>query len=296
MPDAPQTAGAIQETGPPKTPRRERGDLLFGALLSTVLFAYVGFVLAVIWADVAWLGRPAAEGGAQSGLAKVLSSPDALQEIKTSLWLSMVTALVTSVLAMVVAIPSAYVLSRYKLPALTLLDTVIDLPIVVPPLLAGISLLIFFNQLGLGIGLEKVLHVVYTRRGIVVAQFFVASAFCIRATKAAIDQVNPRFEEVARSLGCGPVRAFWEITLPLAKTGLVAGWVMTWARALGEFAPIMVFAGATPLYTAVLPVTAFLNLSAGNIETSVAVTLLMIAIASVTLLLFKKLGGKGYLW
>ena len=135
---------------------------------------------------------------------------------------------------------------------------------------------------------------VLSQRGIVVAQFFIASAFCIRATKAAIDQVNPRFESVARSW-CGPVRLLADHP-PLAKTGLMAGWIMTWARAMGEFAPIMVFAGATPLYTAVLPVTAFLNLSVGNIETSVAVTVLMIIIASVTLLLFKKLGGKGYLW
>jgi len=280
----------------PRATEGRRGDLLFAAFLSSLLFAYVGFVLAVIWADVAWLARPGASPGEPSGIARVFSSEDALQEVKVALILSVVTSFITSILAMIVAIPSAYALSRYRIPFRPVIDTVIDLPIVIPPLIAGISLLIFFNQMGLGILLEKHLHVVYTRAGIIVAQFFIASAFCIRAVKAAIDQVNPRFEAVARSLGCGPVRAFWQVTLPLAKTGLMAGWIMTWARAMGEFAPIMVFAGATPLYTAVLPVTAFLNLAVGNIETSVAVTVLMIVIASATLLLFKKLGGKGYIW
>jgi len=164
------------------------------------------------------------------------------------------------------------------------------------PLIAGISLLVFFNQTALGVKLNDLLDVVYTRRGIVVAQFFVASAFCIRALKATFDQINPRFEMVARSLGCGPFRAFWSVSMPLAKTGLMAGWIMTWARAMGEFAPIMVFAGATPFHTAVLPVTAFLNLSSGHIEAAVGVTVLMIVLAGLTLSIFKKLGGQGYLW
>jgi molybdate transport system permease protein len=187
-------------------------------------------------------------------------------------------------------------LSRYRIPFARTIDTVIDLPIVIPPLIAGISLLVFFNQTAVGKGLDNLFGVVYTWRGIIVAQFFVASAFCIRALKATFDQINPRFEMVARSLGCGPFRAFWSVTLPLAKTGLMAGWIMTWARAMGEFAPIMVFAGATPGGTAVLPVTAFLNLSAGHIEAAVGVTVLMVVLAGVTLVTFKRLGGQGYLW
>ena len=273
----------------------KRADILFGALVTSVLFLYVGFILAVIWADVAWLAFPE-KPGEPAGIHKVLTSPEALGEIKTALRLSLVSSFVTSLLAMIVAIPSAYALSRRRVPFKWFIDTAVDLPIVIPPLLAGISLLIFFSRMGAGQWLNQLLDVVYTPRGIVVAQFYVASAFCVRATKAAIDQVNPRFEAVARSLGCGPFRAFWQVTLPLAKTGLMAGWIMTWARAMGEFAPIMVLAGASPGYTTPLPVTAFLNLSAGSIETSVAVTVLMALIAAATLILFKKLGGKGYLW
>lgn len=271
--------------------------MMFRALLFSLLFCYVGFLMAVLCADVVWLGKSETPGD-PTHLQNLAADAGAWEEIKIAFWLSIVTALITSLLAMVAAIPSAYALSRYRVPLSRFVDTVIDLPIVVPPLMAGISLLIFFNQTSLGTKLNDVFDVVYTRRGIVVAQFFVASAFCIRALKSTFDQINPRFEMVARSLGCGPFRAFWSVTLPLAKTGLMAGWIMTWARAMGEFAPIMVFASATPGRdgTAVLPVAAYLNLSAGHIEAAVGITILMIVLAAITLITFKKLGGQGYLW
>lgn len=270
-------------------------DVAFRALLLSLLFVYAGFILAVLCADVLWLGRtdPATQ---KPYFYRLATDKDVWVEIKDAFWLSIFSSFITSVLAMIAGIPTAYALSRYRIPFARTIDTVIDLPIVIPPLIAGISLLVFFNQTSVGKGLDNLLGVVYTWRGIIVAQFFVASAFCIRALKATFDQINPRFEMVARSLGCGPFRAFWSVTLPLAKTGLMAGWIMTWARAVGEFAPIMVFAGATPRETAVLPVTAFLNLSAGHIETAVGVTVLMVVLAGITLITFKRLGGKGYLW
>jgi len=129
----------------------------------------------------------------------------------------------------------------------------------------------------------------------VVAQFFIGSAFATRALKAIFDQINPRFEGVARSLGCTPWQAFWKITLPLARNGLVAGGIMTWARALGEFAPIMMLAG-TMQENRVLPVAAFMNMNEGRVEVAIAFTLLMVLIGAVTLVAFKKLGGQGYLW
>jgi molybdate transport system permease protein len=272
-----------------------RADVTFRVLLLSLLFAYAGFILAVLCADVLWLGRtdPSTH---EPHFFKMATDADIWIEIKAAFWMSIFSSLISSLLAMIAAIPSAYALSRYRIPFARTIDTVIDLPIVIPPLIAGISLLVFFNQTAVGKGLDNLFGVVYTWRGIIVAQFFVASAFCIRALKATFDQINPRFEMVARSLGCGPFRAFWSVTLPLAKTGLMAGWIMTWARAMGEFAPIMVFAGATPGETAVLPVTAFLNLSAGHIETAVGVTVLMVVVAGVTLVTFKRLGGQGYLW
>ena len=102
--------------------------------------------------------------------------------------------------------------------------------------------------------------------------------------------------QAARIDGASDGRTFWQIVLPQARRGILAAGTLAWARAMGEFAPIMVFAGATPGETAVLPVAAFLNLSAGHIETAVGVTVLMVVLAGVTLVTFKRLGGQGYLW
>lgn len=277
-------------------------DLLFKALLSSLLFCYLGFVLATLLADAWWLVRPAPETGRPPLLA-LGRDPLLAGEIRAAFLLSMQTSLVTVALAVIIAIPSAYAMSRFRLPFAAVIDTIVDLPIVVPPLLAGISLLLFFRQTPIGQWLERVFgDIVYTRRAIVVAQFFIAAAFAIRAMKASFDAINPRFEGVARSLGCGAWKAMFKVALPLARTGIVAGALMTWARAMGEFAPVLILAGSTPWrpdrpdHTEVLSVSAFLNNSAGHLEVAVAVTVLMIVIAACTLVLFKRLGGKGYIW
>ncbi|MDD8027643.1 MAG: ABC transporter permease [Acidobacteriota bacterium] len=266
------------------------------AVLGGFLFFYLGFIVLVILANVLWLGRPGA-GGGPSPWTFLWSRPDLRAGLWSSIRLSLVASTITSCLAIVLAVPSAYALSRFRFRGAAVIDTIIDLPIVVPPLLAGVALLIFFRQFPVGRFIEQhIVPVVYTRTGIVVAQFFVASAFSIRAVKAAFDGVNPRFEMVARSLGDGPFRAFRRVALPLARNGIVAGFVMTWARAMGEFGPIMMLAGATPGKTDVLSVSAFLNMSSGHVEASIAIVVLMIGLAAGALIVFKKLGGKGYLW
>lgn len=278
-----------------------RRDLLFKAVCASFLFAYAGMVLAVLLADVLWLSRrdPVTD---QRYVVTVAQDAKVREEIKYALLLSAVTSLIATLMSMVVAVPVAYALSRYTFPAARFFDTVLDLPIVIPPLIAGISLLVFFNQTLPGKYLDHVARIVYTQKGIIVAQFFVASAFSVRTLKVVFDQIGPRFEAVARSLGCTSFQAFRKVTLPLARHGMVGGLVMTWARAMGEFAPVLVLAGGTPYsgdalqFTEVLPVAAFLNMSAGRIELSIAVTVFMVVIATVTLLIFKKLGGQGYLW
>jgi len=214
-----------------------------------------------------------------------------------------------------------YLAPRLKLSFLTLADTIVDLPIVVPPPVVGMSLLMFFltpagaavNRLtpawlvhGLNAFLSLVLgHPVtesgtltwvYTTRGIVMAQFFVACAFGLRAMKATFDTIGTRHEDVARTLGCTRLQAFFKVVLPMAASGLVAGAVMTWARAIAEFGPVLFFCGSTRWKTEVMPISMFLLYSSGEIEKAVALVIIMIAISTVTLLAFKKLGGKGYLW
>lgn len=258
-------------------------ELFFQTVSSSLLFVYIFYIVALVLADALYpkLGD----------LIRAFRSEEMLFAIK----LSLITSLTTTFIATLIAIPSAYALSRFRFPFPTLWDTILDLPIVLPPLVAGISILVFFATTP-GKWIENMgIRFVHTVYGIVLAQFTIAAAFAVRSCKAAFDDVNPRYEDVARSLGCSRPLAFWKVTLPLAKNGIIAGVIMTWARAIGEFAPIIIVAGATPMKTEVLPIAIFINLSIGNIEIALAATLVLVFIAFVTLLLFKLLGGKLYL-
>lgn len=213
-----------------------------------------------------------------------------LQQVGFSLRLSFITSITTTFIALLVGIPAAYALSRFKYPFPLVIDTILDLPIVLPPLVAGVALLTvlrywlgpFFDALGIQI------H--YTARGIVVAQLFIAAPFAVRAIKAAFDDISPRYEEVSRTLGCTRFQAFYHVSLPLAKHGILAGAIMTWARAVSEFGPILIFCSASEK-TAVLPIRVFLFNSAGDIAGGVVTSVILIIMAAAALLVFKLLGG-----
>lgn len=218
------------------------------------------------------------------------------REILFAVQLTAITTTITTALAVAIGIPASYALSRYKFPLHSLIDTIIDLPIVLPPLVAGIALLVFF-QTSIGQWIEAhIMPFAFTVQGVVLAQFVPAASFAVRALKAAFDSVDPRMEQVARTLGCNERQAFFRVTLPLARNGLVAGAVMTWARAAGEFGPIIMFCGATRFKTEVLSIAIFLNMSTGKVEMALSVTLILVIMATLALLAFRKLGGRGYLW
>jgi molybdate transport system permease protein len=294
------------------------GNRLFSALLYAVLIAFLAACLMVLLSNVWYLGQ-AEEIVGRSGweiFRAALGDP----EVHFAIRLSVTTAFLTMIVALFFAVPAAYILSRYHAPGEKLVDTIIDLPIVVPPPVMGMSLLMLFmtpvgdlvNQLTPR-PLVDVLNAflslatghtitddgstwVYTTRGIVMAQFFVACAFGVRAVKASFDTIGVRHENVARTLGCTRWQAFRKVVLPMAATGLVAGAVMTWARAIAEFGPVLFFTGSTRMKTSVMPIAMFLKYSAADIEGAVALVIIMILISTITLLTFKKLGGKGYLW
>jgi molybdate transport system permease protein len=186
-------------------------------------------------------------------------------------------------LVVALSIPVGYALSRYRFPGRALADALVDLPIVLPPLVIGVSLLVFF-QTSVGRWIEGAgVEFVYTVKGIVLCQFFVSASYGVRAAKAAFDSVDERLERIALTLGCTHWQAFWRVALPIARNGLVAGAIMAWARAVGVFGPLMVFAGAVRMKTEVMPTTIFLELSVGRIEVALAVAILMLAMATVAL-------------
>lgn len=298
-------------------PRGNLSNALFTAVVGGALVLFLTVVALVLCSNIWYLSEPdpSIKATGWQLFVQGLRDPENLFAVKISVLMSAVTAL----LSMLVAIPSAYALSRYRIPGAALVDTLLDLPIVVPPPVIGLSLLVFFqtaagqtvNHLtplwfvdGTNFVLSKLLghpiqddqNWVYTTRGIVVAQFFVACSFGVRAVKAAFDTIGTRHEDVARTLGCTRRQAFMRVVLPMARSGIIAGAVMTWARAVAEFGPVLFFCGATRYKTEVLPVGMFLLYSAGRIEQAVVLLLIMLAISTLTLLAFKRLGGKGYLW
>ena len=288
-----------------ETQRRAQGAL-FRYVVASGLFVLVGAITVVLLSIVTYLDAP------------TFGSAMASSEVLFAIRLTVLTSTITTAIAVCVGIPASYALSRYhisvRVPVLkrrpdgsyglgwrrlsvhSFIDTLIDLPIVLPPIVAGIALLVFFQtQAGQWIQ-DNIIRLVFTPQGIVLAQLVPAGSFSVRALKAAFDGVDPRLEQVARTLGCSERQAFMRITLPLARNGLVAGAVMTWARAAGEFGPIVIFCGATRFRTEVLPIAIFLNMSVGNVEMALSVTVILIILAMAALLTFKKLGGRGYLW
>lgn len=266
-------------------------EFWFKATIFSSLFVYLGFVLSLLWMDAILPFRAVEEVPA---IVTLWRDPLARKELWNAFKLSVLTATTTTVFVVLLGVPTAYALSRYRFRLAIVLDTIVDLLIIIPPLVVGLTIIAIFGQTSLGRWLNDTIGVLYTTQGIVIAQFAVASALGIRVFKAAFDQVNPRFEQVARSLGASPVYAFFRITLPLAKNGLLAGSVLAWARAMGEFAPVLIVAGTD--VGKVLPVLAFLNMSGGNIELSFAVTTFMVLVSAAALLTFKRLGGQVYIW
>ncbi len=252
-----------------------RSDRVFTLLLVAVCAGYLLLLLAMLAADAAYLGtaKPAGDGG--SALLSALRDPN----IRHSIHLTLVSCTITTILSLLVAIPIGYLLSRAKFRGKSLVDSLVDIPIVLPPLVVGLSLLILF-QYAPGWLRERV---VYQVPAVILAQFVVASAFAIRTMRATFDQIDPRREQVALTLGCSRWQAFGWIVMPETGPGLIAAATLAWARSLGEFGPLLVFAGATRGKTEVLSTTIFLELSVGNLQGAVAVSLLMIGAAVVVL-------------
>ena len=135
------------------------------------------------------------------------------------------------------------------------------------------------------------LPVTYAIPSVILAQFSVACAFAVRTMRVTFDQLNPRTEQVALTLGCNRSAAFWRVVLPEARRGIVTAAALAWARALGEFGPILIFSGATRMRTEVLSTTVFLELSVGRLEAAIAVSMLMIGAAIVVLVLLRVAGS-----
>lgn len=257
-----------------------KSDFPFFAVMGIIGATYVFLILAMVAADMTFT--------TPGHIFEVFKD----KEIQYAIKLSMISCTITMFLSLVVAIPIGYIMARYEFRGKRFLDAVLDIPIVLPPLVIGLSLLILF-QTAPGRFIENnILRITYTVYSVVLAQFMVACAFAVRTMYVTFSQINIRQEQVALSLGCNQGQAFRHVVLPQATKGILTAASLAWARALGEFGPILIFSGATRMRTEVLPTTVFLEMSVGNIEAAVAVSLIMIMAGFGVLVVLRYFGAE----
>jgi molybdate transport system permease protein len=213
-------------------------------------------------------------------------------EIQFAIRLSLITSVISTIFCIFVSVPAAYALARYDFPGKNILNTILDVPLALPPLVAGVALLILFGTTSFGKGLaEAGIRFVFTPLGIILAQFFVNMPFMFRVLRSTFQGINPRFEYVAQTLGSTEAGAFWRVTLPMARNGLMAGSIITWCRGIGEFGAALMVAGSTRLQTETLPISLYLNMSCGELPLAIASATILIVISLVSLFIFEKFSG-----
>ncbi len=276
-------------------PHKVGSDVPFYVTLALIGGVYLLLIVMMLAADAVYVVRSAEAVSPEFAvehplLARVLNNPIgkalADDDIQASIWLTLHSCTITTILSLWVAVPIGYLLSRHRFFGRDFIDAVLDIPIVLPPLVVGLSLLILFQYMPTWLRDS----VVYQVPAVILAQFMVAAAFAVRTMRATFDQIDARREQVALTLGCTRAQAFGMVVLPETKRGLLTAGTLAWARSMGEFGPLLIFAGATRGKTEVLSTTVFLELSIGDLESAVAVSLIMV-LAAVTVLVIARLWG-----
>jgi molybdate transport system permease protein len=210
-----------------------------------------------------------------------LSKPQVRQAISISLK----TTAITTLLTIVFGTPVAYILARRRYPLRRAIDTLIDLPIVLPPAVAGVALLITFGRQGLiGSWLNNLgIQIAFTQLAVVMAQSFVAAPFYVKAASIGFATVDAELEQAAAIDGAGTWQTFRHVTVPLAWAAMLSGAVMTWARALGEFGATILFAGNYLGRTQTMPLAIYIGF---ELDLDVALTLAAILVVLSFLVLF----------
>ena len=252
------------------------GGLAVGALSLLAGFIALPILSLVIWtvSNSAW---------------QEMTSPAAVD----ALLLSARTTAISMFIILLVGTPAAYVLARYDFPGKRIVNTLVDLPAVLPPSAAGIALLLAFGRVGL-IGEQLTafgITISFTTAAVVLAELFVATHFYVRQATVGFAQIERGIEEAALVDGGGPITVFLKVTIPLAFPALVAGAVTAWARALGEFGGTIIFAGNVQGVTQTIPLAIFSELER-DFDAAVALSVLVLGFAFVVILTARYLTRK----
>ncbi len=205
--------------------------------------------------------------------------------IPDAIWLSFASTLVSMIMTITFGTPLAYVLARRRFPFKRLINVLVELPIVLPPAVAGLALLLTFGRRGLlGAPLDELgITIPFTLAAVIMAQTFVAAPFYVRAAAVGFAGVPRELEDAGRVDGAGGASLFWYITLPLSLRALAAGLVLSWARALGEFGATILFAGSLQGRTQTMPLLIY-NVIERDIDAAIWTGLLLVGIALAALL------------
>jgi molybdate transport system permease protein len=217
--------------------------------------------------------------------------PELLAEpaVREALRLSLVTASLATLCSLVLGVPLAWVLARTSWPGISLLRALVMLPLVLPPVVGGVALLFALGRRGLvGQYLDAWFGITlpFTTSAVVIAETFVAMPFLVVTVEGALRGADRGFEEAAATLGSRPLHTFRHVTLPLIGPSLVAGSVLCWARALGEFGATITFAGNFPGTTQTMPLAVYLALES-NPEAAIALSLVLLAVSVAALVLLR---------
>ncbi len=212
----------------------------------------------------------------------------------TALQLSLTTATLAALITFGVGTPVAYLLARQDFAGKKIVDTLIDLPMILPPAVAGIALLMAFGRRGLLGSTLAVFGVElpFTVAAVVMAETFVAAPFYVRSAKAGFGAVDRKLEQMSALLGVSDLKTFWRITLPLAAPSVISGLLMTWARALGEFGATIMFAGNFPGRTQTMPLAIYSGIES-NLDSALALATFLVLVSFVILLAIRHLSPKG---
>jgi molybdate transport system permease protein len=215
--------------------------------------------------------------------------------VTDALTLSLFTSATTVVIVIILGTPLSYLNARFDYPGKEIADSLIELPVIMPPMVGGIALLMAFGRMGV---LGQYLHawglnIAFTTVAVVVAQVFVSMPFYLRQARISFEDVDLVFEDAARTLGASRTRVFFAVTLPIALNGLISGAIMAFARALGEFGATIMFAGNFQGRTQTMPLAIYTAMQ-GDLEVSLCLALILVAFSFAIIALVKILTRRMY--
>lgn len=250
------------------------------------IFSYVTIIIALL--VIFFIGSAifAIVAGGLSGFLDNLKS----KEVLFSLKMSVVTATISSIIVMALALPTAYALTRTSMPFKRVSGLIIELTLSLPFILLGLSLLIIFaSPFGKWLKLHGV-KIIFSPLGIIMAHLLVNLPYAIRLVKTAFEGIDRRLEFIAGTLGATSFQCFRTIMIPVCKTNLVSAFILTWSRAMGEFGATLMLVGITRMKTETLPGSIYLNISTGNNGAAMSTAVLILLISGTALFLSQMIG------